>query len=58
MNDEHREWTWSWPGHLTCDGEPGYGLVMSSREEAEAEADLVYMTIVSRPVGATEWEPT
>lgn len=53
-----REWTWSWHAELTWTGRTGYGLVCATREEAAAEADLSYMTVVSRPVGATEWECT
>lgn len=48
-----QEWTWSWSEDLTCDGCPGYGFPVDSREEAQSEADS-YMEIVTRY--ASDWE--
>ena len=49
-----KEYTWTWPAYLTCDGKPGYGYPVNSRAEAELEGPGY--AIVSRDVGATEWE--
>ena len=49
-----REYTWSWPGHLTFDGKPGYGYPVKTRLEAAAEGDGSCI-VVSRLVGTEEW---